>query len=671
MHPLFIPSLKTRPSALALAIAAQAALAPLSTAEATEENIQLETVVVVGKIGSGIDSLVDAQDLENMQAVDVADIFRHDPEISAGGAISMGQKLYVRNLGEDQLNITVDGAEQASGIFHHAGRVLIEPELLKRVEVEAGAGTAAAGPGALGGSVRFVTKDPIDLLQPGEQAGAMLKSSYLGNGESLRNTVIVYGADSGGTISGMATFTHGDFNSTEDGNGDEILGTALDKTMGYAKVVATISSNQYLSFSHERVEEEGALPYKPEWAYNDQGPSWSHNLLEDTSGERATSIINYDLVGDQWLDLSVNAYHTDSQQDRYSSRWDEFSVGSVITKGVNLNNKSHLGDHQFTYGFNYRTDDSRLLVNDAVSGTEDGKVWGVFVQDTAELTSQVTVSAGVRFDDYELTDNQNQSLSDQGVSPNISLRYAFTDEWAISTGYAEAFRGPSVKDAFKLFGATSNAADLSGETSKNIEVTLDYQGVHFNASMGAYDSVIEDAHGLAVPWSKQTINLEQDLDTTGFFIRAGYNLGSLSLNAGYNQSETTYNGEDATRYVFGSNANTIGDTLVLDASYHVSDALALGWSAEFVKGIDNIALNVGGSDLVVDKPGYGTHDLYVRWQGLADDALTLTLTAKNLTDKYYLHHASVEDFTGNAEYDGVSGQASPGRDIRLSAAFRF
>jgi len=99
------------------------------------------------------------------------DVFRNETSVNVGGSVGISQKLYVRNVGEDLLNITVDGAEIAEAVFHHAGRVTVEPELLKRVEVEAGAGSAAAGPGALGGSVKFTTKDPKDLLKEGKNIG--------------------------------------------------------------------------------------------------------------------------------------------------------------------------------------------------------------------------------------------------------------------------------------------------------------------------------------------------------------------------------------------------------------------------------------------------------------------------------------------------------------------
>jgi hemoglobin/transferrin/lactoferrin receptor protein len=43
----------------------------------------------------------------------------------------------------------------------------------------------------------------------------------------------------------------------------------------------------------------------------------------------------------------------------------------------------------------------------------------------------------------------------------------------------------------------------------------------------------------------------------------------------------------------------------------------------------------------------------------------------NLFDKQYRAHASVGDYSGIPGYEIVAGLPEPGRNIRLTAAFRF
>ncbi|MDO6575018.1 TonB-dependent receptor domain-containing protein, partial [Staphylococcus pasteuri_A] len=116
-----------------------------------------------------------------------------------------------------------------------------------------------------------------------------------------------------------------------------------------------------------------------------------------------------------------------------------------------------------------------------------GQVWGIFIQDHYTVNDQWSLTAGARFDDFSITDASDQKLSDNGFSFNAGARYQLTPAWAISAVYAEALRGPEVKDAFKL-SSGSNASDLGAETSKNIELGVDYQVSGFNMAAGVFYS---------------------------------------------------------------------------------------------------------------------------------------------------------------------------------------
>ena len=153
---------------LALALAAASAQA--------EEPAELPTLDVTGQHIQQAE--VTSETLEHFQATDLEDVFASEPEVSVGGGHSVAQKLYLRGVEDTMVNISIDGAQQVGQTFHHTGRINVEPELLKAVDVKAGTPDALAGPGALGGAIRFETKDPEDLLRPGESAGALLLLSF-------------------------------------------------------------------------------------------------------------------------------------------------------------------------------------------------------------------------------------------------------------------------------------------------------------------------------------------------------------------------------------------------------------------------------------------------------------------------------------------------------------
>ena len=659
-----------------LAVAVAAAMSAQAQAEQglIIEEAKLDMVQVVGQATGGVDDVITSEQLERVQANDLNDIFSLNPEISAGGPVAMAQKIYVRNVGEDMLNISVDGAEQAGAIFHHAGRVVIEPDLLQQVEVEAGAGSATAGLGALGGAVRFVTKDPEDLLRGNETAGATIKSTYYSNGESFKHSATVYATDEKGMFSGLANIIKADLNNREDGAGDEIVGSESENTVGFAKLVANINDQQKFSLSYESLKQEGDMLYKPE--YIPVATGRSYNLVEATEGERETIIANYSFdSGNPLLNLSINAYQTNVSQERTHQVWypdGETILGEVETKAITVQNTSEMGANKIIYGINYREDSASLGDGGNDSGEENGEVMGIYAQDIMSLNEQLTLTAGLRYDDYSLDDLNGQKVSDSGVAPNLSANYAINAEVSVSAGYAEAIRGATVKDSYLMWeGSYTNAPDLKAERAKNIEIAMDYNSGPITGAVGIYQSTIEDAIGNPVPWNRDMINLEDDIETQGLFIEAGYTEDKLSVLASFHGADTEVDGVNATRYVYGSTATSIGNTLVVDVNYQITPAWNLGWSTEVVDDIDEFSYELGGEAITVEKEGYSTHDLYVRWSPMIDDTLVLNLTVKNLFDETYLNHASPEDYSANAGYEAIVGQNDPGRDVRLSAAIKF
>ncbi|MEO9274070.1 TonB-dependent receptor [Marinomonas sp. 5E14-1] len=657
-------------SVLAIAIS-QAALSGFAIAE---ESTTLNELKIEGRAITELDQEITSEDIDNSQATDLEDLFLGKSEVTAGGAIKLGQKVYVRNIGEDALNITIDGAEQAAGIFHHTGRVTIEPELLKRVEIEAGAANATSGPGALGGSIRFVTKEASDLLDDDQNIGALLKSTYSSNGEGLKNSATVYGRTESGKSEGMIHLSDSSHEDYVDGNGDELTGTELDEFLGFAKFKTQLTDEQSISVSYENAEDSGNIIYK-----SDQG---STDTTYFTIVERKTTTLNYDFVDadNDLIDLSVTIYNTVNDLFHDFESYGSYT-GYAETSGLTLENISAADNHELTYGVNYREDES-FFTNGSDDVSETSTVAGLYLQDNIDLTDQLMLSAGIRYDHYELIDNNDDQVSDGGFSPSIGATYKLNNELEFTANYAVAIRGPEVRDAYKVANGITNSEDLKAETANNIEFGVNYQKNQLSVGAGVYKSVIKDAIGTEdsagneVSWGNIYDNFEENIETTGFYLDVTYQLEQLTAGLHYHSADTLYGDMIVTRYTHGSTATSIGDTLALSLDYQVNSVFKAGWSAEFVKGIDNIEQSIDSTyglyELEIDKPGYAVHNIYAQWLPLGDDQLTVSLTINNLFDKQYLSHAALEDYTdAHSEFSAIVGQAAAGRDIRLSAAYKF
>lgn len=602
---------------------------------------------------------VEAEELQRYQASDLQEVFESNPEVAVAGGSSAAQKLYLRGLEDTLLNITIDGASQPGQTFHHTGRISIEPELLKRAEVQAGTGDATAGPGALGGAIRFVTKDPDDLLRDGEQFGALLKSGYFSNGEGYKSSASVFGRFND-NWSAMAMGSYQDQNDYEDANNDDVLGTGARQKLGYAKLVGKLDEAQTLRLSYERRLDEGERPQRPQWMV--LAP---RNAAYPLQTERETWTLNYALqpLDSDLLDLELTTYHTTNelQQDGRFGLY----FGDTRSTGFDLRNTSRFAEHSLTYGVDYRDDRTTLgPEGDRELSSEDGEVLGFYVQDAYQITSRLLVNAGLRYDRYELDDRAGQTFKEDGVSPNLSLRYQLTPELALFAGHAQALRGPMVRDAFKL-DVAGNDPGLKAEKARTEEVGFDYRngGLEFMAK--AYVTQVRDAISYTPDLTSLYRNLG-DLKSKGVLLQTAYHWQQVSLGMSLHRNLARLDGRRLNVYEHNGLGNSLGNTLTTFADYRASDNLTLGWQGRFVRGIDTLH-TIGGD---VSKPGYGVHDLYAEWQALPEQ-LTFTLTLKNLLDKQYLDHASNEDFTHIPGYEIVRGSFEPGRELRLGVAWRI
>ncbi|POH84771.1 TonB-dependent receptor [Stutzerimonas stutzeri] len=605
------------------------------------------------------DDSVESEQLQHYQAADLQDVFESSPEVSVGGGPGVAQKLYLRGFEDTLLNITIDGASQPGQTFHHTGRIGIEPELLKRAEVRAGTGDATSGPGALGGSIRFVTKDPDDLLREGERAGALVKGGYFSNAEGYKTSTSLFGRVND-DWSALAVATYQDQNDYEDGKGRDVLGTGARQQLGFAKLVGRLSDEQTLRLSYEKRTDEGERSQRPQWI-----PS-GFNPLFPLETERETWTLNYgwNPLSDELLDLEVTTYHTSTelQQD---GRWGLY-IGDTTSAGLDVRNTSEFGAHRLTYGVDYRDDKTSLgPAGDRKLDEEEGSVLGFYLQNSYQVTDKLLLGMGVRYDRYRLDDRDGQDFSDAGFSPNVNLRYQLTPQLALLAGHAQALRGVQVRDAFKL-DAAGNDPDLDAEKARTNEMGIEFREGGLELSGKLYDTRIRDV--IYDPSGRPNLYVNGGtLRSQGVLLQSAYHWQQLSIGLSYHHNAIELDGDDLNVYEHNGLGTTLGDTWIGFADYRANDALSFGWQGRFVTAVDSLRTGVGK----LDKPGYGVHDLYAQWSALPNDRLVLNLTLKNILDKQYLDHASNEDFEHIPGYEGVRGSYEPGRELRLGVALRI
>jgi hemoglobin/transferrin/lactoferrin receptor protein len=646
-------------------------------------------IVVVGRL---TDVVVAQEDIEFRQANDLADIFRQTPSVAVGGSLGIAQKIYVRGLEDSQLNVTIDGAPQHGTLFHHIGRVSIEPELLETVELQAGAGEATAGFGAIGGAIRFRTRDATDLLASGRDFGGIAKAGWFSN-DGYKLSATLYGRIAG-DVGVIGSYVHSDRSNFEDGDGNEVLGTAAKQQLGFLKIGGDVGGGHRFTVSYEHRDEEGDFGPRPNW------PVFAGDTLYPADAKRQTVIANYGFGDGGPVGFEGTAYWTRAQLevDRFD-RWGLYGA-DIESWGGDLRANADFAGHLVTAGIEYRNDRvfSAYLEDAAVWGDwawdptvgefqENGELLGIYVQDHWRIIDPLTLSFGARYDKYELDlATYGGGTDSDGFSFNFGADFEVLPGLTLNAGYGEAFRGKEISDGFTLEhrpGRDILQPGLRPERVGNFEAGARFERDGFFASAVYFDMTIKDVildqlYGGPPPQDSVYFENAGDFTSDGFELQAGYRSGPFSVRGFYNSYDSRLNGNRIEGYEHIALGNTMGDNWNVSASYDPTPAL--GFEASFTRyqRVDDIETLFRDVELgyvpatqFVDKPGYSVVDLFARWQPLGDDSVTLLAAVYNLFDKQYLAHASVADYTAIPDYEIVRGLPEPGRNVRLTVSFRY
>ncbi|GAB2908157.1 TonB-dependent receptor domain-containing protein [Rheinheimera gaetbuli] len=592
-----MPSIKNKVAALPLAIS-MALLCHPALAQNPESTAEQQSIEKISVVGSATNFAVTAEDIAKIQANDLSDIFRLEPSVTVGGGgLGITQLVFIRGFEDTMLNVTVDGAPQTGTLFHHIGRLAIEPELLKSVEVQAGAGEATAGSGAIGGAIRFQTKDANDLLRKDQRFGGMLK---IGGGS---NDFYKYSATGFGRIgdnwSMLASHVKIDSDSYKDGDGNEIgynfadaagntqrKAADTEQELNFIKLSGELSHGQYLALSYETREEAGNFPSKPNFPISPSNP------IFPIETERSTTVFNYGINQGALLNLNITLFDTEQSLLVIGNRaWHPYQ-GQIETLGGDIRNTLDLGAHTLTVGVEYRDQRSSAgTLGQPLNAEETGEVLGIYAQNHWDISDTLLLSFGLRYDDYSLNTThkffaENQAnfaavaaqfpqvaeagfflvadfdtltplgrvvgpdgtfnylsrssedinVSSDGFSANIGLAWQLTPEWQLTAGYAQALRGKEVGDTFTI-DYNGVEPDIVAEDAENTEVGLEYQQNGLMFKIAAYQSTLANAMNLEVGGTN--VRNIGDIKSDGVELKLGYLKDELRIVASYvhNNSE--------------------------------------------------------------------------------------------------------------------------------------
>ncbi|MNM04503.1 Heme transporter BhuA precursor [compost metagenome] len=683
--PLAVPLFLLGASALPIAPLAIAQQTPDTRAELAEPAAPLATLPEVKLIGQSAPDAplpgitrISRETLQRQQAMDVADIFANEPAVSIGGGASNAQRLYLRGVDGANLNISIDGARQGRSLHQHRGDLGgIDPDLLKQVDIQPGP-SADAGPGALGGSIRFDTVDAQDLLAPGKRAGASVRAAYASADEALRGAISVYGMPGETLDNKLGLLAHVSAVNRDNyriGGGGDVPNSAGHDRDYLLKLSLLDLAGHSLRLGAARNRNAGLYLFSRVGSDNGYAPANAMPTYQRSERHTYTVEHRYQPAGNGLLDWKFNLYQNENALEDVSQ------ARSARTRewGGSARNTAHLAwagtQHRLTAGADFMDEEgiTNGVLGAAILGpgrkSTQARNLGVFVQERMRWQA-LQLSLGVRHDHYN-TAFGPRNVKGGKTSPNAGAELELGRGVGAFASYGEAVRASGIIPIGFLTSVDkksnfNNGKPFKPETSATREAGLQYEGANalrdgdrLTVRLGYFDTRIANL----IEWAGQGAvypayirNMPDTLRSKGWEGKALWQRGSYHTSLGVVLADTTVGGKPLSpaRRV----GTALGDRLTWDSQWQVLPGLTAGYTLNAVRRLDDVP------KAAVQRAGYVLHDVQLQWQPAALRALNLALAVRNLGDKRYTSHSSLDGGSGNI-------LPEPGRDVRVSASYQF
>ncbi|MGR3322640.1 MAG: TonB-dependent receptor domain-containing protein [Pseudooceanicola sp.] len=607
---------------------------------------------------------ITAEEIEERNAASSDELFAGESEIMATGGAVVAQKVLVHGIEESNLAVTIDGARQNKGAFHHTGNVPIDPFLLKSVRVSSGLAPADAGPGALAGVIAYETKDARDLLMPGAAFGGFASLSYNTNGNGFRRNGALYGAQGGFEyLLGYSRHTGDDY---QDGSGTTIRGTEPELTDYFGKLAFTTETGKRFEFSAEQISDRGLRPFQGGFArpdFNDvPGRGTTYEIAET---ERRSFSFTYTDENPQGIwaptiqlaynEQFVDAGNVEGTNTSLSGKVEnEFRIGNgVLSAGVDFFNDTAQPNGPVGTGANTY----------ASLGRERIESIGVYAQMRQDVGERLSLSYGVRADAQRFASPYDDTWTDAGISVNAAADIILTDTLTFNVGAASVWGGYELNEAslinFDTGRGNSFATYGTPLTSRslNARAGLRYEQGPWQAGVALFHTEIRDADDPFTGTGAAADIKSQGIDATIRYTAArGY------FEANWTYADVTTNGATAssTAYYVG---RPVGHVIGLSGAFDVTREWRVGGTAEIaLENDDQAALGGPYGPL----PGYEVVNLWTTYTPRNHDNLQIRLDVKNVFDETYSGRGN--DGVGFAPVIPIT---EPGRSFALTASMRF
>jgi len=682
-------------------------------------------------------TVITEEEIEEILATDIRDLVRFEPGVSvrtnparfsaqAGTGRDGNSGFNIRGLEGNRVLQTIDGVRVPDGFAFgpiQFGRGdYVDIDLLSRVEIVRGPGSALYGSDGLAGVVSFITRDPEGFLEDGESFGARARASYASADASYAGNIILAGALNN-QWSAMLAYTHReghelDNQGTVGGEGaarTEPNPQDTESDAAAARIVFEPNAHHRFRLTADYGESSVAtevltarapavFPFPATFDFDARDGSERSRIALDHAYtnegglfDRATwSLYHQSATVDEWhaddrsttdrIRISNFENEVTGAFGQIESQFDTGAIGHHVIFGADYSVTQQEGvrDGTFPSGEVFPT---RPFPN------TDYTLAGVFLQDQISLLNDtLQLFPAIRYDSFEIdaTEDAHYPLAvvdqeDSRVTPRFGVVAWPTERFGAFFNYAQGFKAPApsqVNQAFTnstQFYTSIPNPDLRPETSETFEVGIRLRGVEM---FGA------DVRASATAFAGDYEDFIEQVQVGGPPFGAG-SPGNLSIFQVINLGEVTISGYEGR--IDADWANGWG--FVAAASSSEGEQTEAGVTSP-LESIDPWRLVAGlswddpndrfGAQAIVTyssrkndddtnntfRPdAFTTLDLTGYWN--ITDAATLRVGVFNAADETYWQWSDVRDFGLTPTSPARFAFTQPGRNYSASISYRF
>ncbi len=450
--------------------------------EALEDAISLDGVVVSAnrnettrRLAPSLVNVLDSRMFEANNATSLSDGLNFQPGVRVeNNCQNCGfQQVRINGLEGPYTQILLDSRPIFSALTGVYGLEQVPANMIERVEVMRGGGSALFGSSAIAGTINIITKEPLRNSAQVAHSLTMTGGSRPDNNTTLNASLVTDDHKAGIYLFGQSRYRA---SYDHDGDGFSELGRIHAKTLGFRSYLKT-STYSKLTFEFHNISE-----FRRGGNLLDRPPHET-DITEQTDHNINGGGLKFDLFSKDYkhrLNVYTSAQHT-HRQSYYGAGQDPNAYGHTT-------DMTFIGGAQYSYswdkclflpaeltgGLEYNYDDleDQMLGYDRIIA-QKVHIESAFLQNEWK-NKQWSLLLGGRLDKHNM-------IQHVIFSPRANVRYNPTEDINFRLSYSSGFRAPQAFDEDLHVTAVGGdvamiqiSDDLKEEKSQSISASMDF-----------------------------------------------------------------------------------------------------------------------------------------------------------------------------------------------------